>query len=299
MARKIFMSVLGSTNYRECTYFDLGFRSKSTRFIQTAMFEKFVCNWGCDDIAYIFLTTGEKGSEIKNWLDNGHINNETKAIIPSKGLKTLLAEMNLKCQIKPVLIKNGDNESEIWENFRIIFDCLQPDDEVYFDVTHGFRSLPMLVLLLTNYTKFLKNIKVASITYGNYEARNEINEAPIIDLTSLSHLQDWTAGANMFIKTGNTKTITELLKNEEIKSLNTFVDEINECRGLDIYNGQSAINLKNDLKKVNIHNHSFEELLDQIEKKVEHFKIKDIVNGFRAVDFCIQHQLIQQGVTLL
>ena len=301
MARKVFMSVLGATNYQECQYADYqtGFKSSKTRFVQVAMFEKFVCGWTANDIAYIFLTSGEKGSERKNWFDDGHINRDTKKVIPLCGLQKLLKDLNPSCKIEPVFIKNGDIETEIWENFRTIFNCLQPNDEVYFDITHGFRSLPMLTLVLNNYSKFLKNIKVASITYGNYEARNEVNEAPIIDLIPLSQLQDWTAAANMFIKTGNPKSISELLKNEEINSLNSFVDEINECRGLDIYYGKSAIDLKNDLERVNIHNHSFKELLDKVGEKVNLFKPNDIINGFRAVDFCIQYQLIQQGVTLI
>lgn len=301
MTRKVFMSVLGATNYQECQYveYQTGFKSSKTRFIQVTMFEKFVREWTANDIAYILLTSGKKGSEMKNWFDNGHCKYGTEELIVSTGLHKLLANMNLPCRIEPVYIKNGDDENEIWENFRTIFDCLKPNDEVYFDITHGFRSLPMLVLVLNNYSKFLKDIKIASITYGNYEARNELNEAPIIDLTSLSELQDWTAAANMFITTGNTKSITELLKNEDIKSLNDFVDEINECRGLEIYNGKSAINLKNNLKKFNVHNNSFKELLDKIGEKVDHFEPNDIVNGFRAVDFCIQHQLIQQGVTIL
>lgn len=301
MARKVFISVLGATNYKECQYVDTrsNFKSSNTRFIQVAMFEKFITNWSSDDIAFIFLTTGNRGSEKKNWLDDGHFKYDSDEVIPSVGLQKLLEGLKPPCKIKPVQIKNGDNEAEIWENFRVIFNCLQQGDEVYFDVTHGFRSLPMLVLILNNYSKFLKNIKVASISYGNYEAKSENNEAPIINLTPLSELQDWTAAANMFISTGKTNSISALLESENVGSLNTFVDEINECRGMDIYSGQSALKLKNDLSKINISNHSFKELLEKIERKVENFASNDILNGFRAVDFCIQHQLIQQGVTLL
>ncbi len=301
MSRKVFISVLGATNYKECQYVDTqsNFKSSKTRFIQVAMFEKFVMNWSSNDIAFIFLTAGNKGSEKKSWLDDGHVKNDTGEVIPSIGLQKLLEKLKPPCEIKPVKIKNGDTEAEIWENFRIIFNCLQQGDEVYFDVTHGFRPLPMLVLVLNNYSKFLKNIKVASITYGNFDARNERNEAPIMNLTPLSELQDWTAAANMFISTGKTNSISTLLETENIGSLDTFVDEINECRGRDIYSGQSALNLKRDLKKINIKNHSFRELLEKIERKVESFALNDILNGFRAVEFCIQHQLVQQGVTLL
>lgn len=292
------MSVLGATNYTECIYFDDEFRSSPTRFIQIAMFEKKAISWTEKDVAYIFLTGGEKGSWARNWNDNGHKKFGSDETIPSMGLKSLCSQMNLPFPIVPVKIKNGDNESEIWKNFRIIFDNLQPDDEVFFDVTHGFRSIPMLVLVLNNYSKFLKNIRIKSITYGNYEARNEKNEAPIISLNFISELQDWTSAANMFIETGRTSKLSQLLKPEGIISLDNFAQEIFECRGISINKGESATDLKNELNALE-KNHSFKEITQKIAEKVEPFTTNNLLNGFKAVEFCIQHHLIQQGVTLL
>ena len=301
MARKVFMSVLGSTNYQECQYVDhqSNFKSSNTRFVQVAMFEKLVCNWSPNDVAFIFLTTGSKGSEQKNWFDNGHCKFGTNEVIPSTGLQKLLNDLNLPCAIKPIPIRNGDNEEEVWKNFRTIFDCLLPGDEVYFDITHGFRSLPMLTLVLNNYSKFLKNIKVASITYGNYEARNHQNEAPIINLTFLSELQDWTTAAKMFITTGRTNDIVNLIGKEQVPALNDFINEINECRGANIYSGYTAEKVKVEFKQLGIEHHIFKELLKKVEQKATSYQPNDILNGFRAVEFCIQHQQIQQGITLL
>ena len=61
-------------------------------------------------------------------------------------------------------------------------------------ITHAFRYLPMLVLVLANYAKFLKNVTVKSLTYGNYEAREGTN-APIVNLLPIAALQDWTTAA--------------------------------------------------------------------------------------------------------
>ncbi len=301
MARKVFMSVLGSTNYQECQYVDhhSNFKSSNTRFVQVAMFERLVCHWSSSDIAFILLTTGSKGSEKKNWLDNGHLKFGTNEIIPSNGLKSLLTELETSCKIEPVPIKNGDNESEIWENFRTIFNCLQHGDEVYFDITHGFRSLPMLVLVLNNYSKLLKNIKVASITYGNYEARNIQNEAPIINLTSLSELQDRANAAKMFITAGRTNEIVNLIGSEKVPALNDFISEINECRGIQIFSGETAEKVKLEFKRLGIENHIFKDLLKKVEQKATNYRPNDILNGFRAVEFCIQHQQIQQGITFI
>ena len=301
MARKVFMSVLGSTPYQECCYVDANelFKSSRTKYIQIAMLEKLKKDWNSSDIAYIFVTGGDKGSEKKNWIDDGHCKNGTNETIKSKGLNSLIEELHIELKVQPIKIKNADNESEIWDNFRIIYDCLQPDDEVYFDVTHGFRSLPMMVMVLNNYSKFLKGIKVKSISYGNYEARNELNEAPIIDLILLSNLQDWTSAANMFFQTGRTTEITQLINQEEFKALDEFVKEIAECRGVSIFSGLTAKRVMEELNSINIQDHVYKELLNKVNEKVSKFELDDLLNGFRAVEFCIQYNLIQQGITLL
>ena len=39
--------------------------------------------------------------------------------------------------------------------------------------------------------------------------------------------------------------------------------------------------------------------MDKINTKIEGFKDNDIKNGFKAVEWCIDHDLIQQGITIL
>ena len=101
----------------------------------------------------------------------------------------------------------------------------------------------------------MKRATVASITYGNYEARNlDTNEAQIIDLTSLSTLLDWNYAAGEFINNGNISPMVELsnsvispiMRNAEtrskevrelgafLKSLSMFIDELRSCRGKEI-----------------------------------------------------------------
>ena len=57
-------------------------------------------------------------------------------------------------------IGKGENEGEIWAIFQKIYDVLEENDEVTFDVTHSYRFLPILGLLLLQHAKFLKNINI-------------------------------------------------------------------------------------------------------------------------------------------
>ena len=136
---------------------------------------------------------------------------------------------------KSIEIKKGENEEEIWDIFQKIYDVLEENDEVTFDVTHSYRFLPILGLLLLQHAKFLKNIKVEKLCYGafemKYKIKNENEEmevSPIMDLTSFSKLQDWSLSGYSFVKTGMAANFTDLAKKEfKSTSKNIDMDKIN------------------------------------------------------------------------
>lgn len=307
MARKVFLSVLGSTDYGICSYVSekSGFKSKPVRFVQEAVLELIRGdNWGSGDIGFVFVTGGKKGSSVKNWFDNGHRDRETDEPLEREGLKSRIEKMNLPFEIIPVPIEDGNDEKEIWKVFWKIFDCLQERDNIYIDITHGFRFLPMLILVLSNYARFLKNANTCHISYGNFEGRNkETNESKIIDLMTLVKLQNWTNGANQFISSGTVQGFTSLLENTSLtESMKEFTDSFLGSRGVDIWEGTSALRLSTELSNIEIKHfpEPFKPILDKIKQKVTPFENGNLIErGIAAVKYCEEHNLIQQGITLL
>jgi hypothetical protein len=180
----------------------------------------------------------------------------------------------------------------------------------------------MLLMVLLNYGKFLKKINVKAITYGNFEGRNkQNNNSEIIDLTSFSLLQDWTSAANEFIYFGSVKKISSLSLQEikpllieskgsdenlnSLRKLNTllpkFVSNIQTNRGVYIVEnteGKSIVELLNQIKGITIK--PLIPLLEVISKKMDDFSSEnDIRNGIKAVRWCLDHGLTQQGITIL
>ena len=208
MARKVFISFLGTGGYSNGRYSHGKYLSPETRFIQVATLQYInnqISPWRPEDKVVILLT---KSAEKRNWDNYGA---KDKDGFYYRGLKDRLEELQYPFSITPLKdIPIGGTEKEILDIFSTLFDAVEDGDELFFDVTHGFRSLPMLALVMGNYAKFLKKaLKVKSITYGAYEAR-EKNVSPIVNLQVLSELQDWTFAAADYIENGNANRLAKL-----------------------------------------------------------------------------------------
>lgn len=325
MSRKVFISFLGYTNYGACYYCKDDYKSQNVRYIQEATIDYIntLNPWHDNDVALILLT---KGAEKKNWDDNGHVDSKTNVTIIADGLCSRLEKMNLPLQIKPVKdLPDGNNENEIWDIFSRVYGELYDGDEVYFDLTHSFRYLPMLILVLGNYAKFLKNITVRHLYYGNYEGRNKDTcEAQIIDLLPLSSLQDWTFAAGQYLEDGNIDRIAELCNAElspiirdlylsqanadKEKTLKTYIemlkDVINDmrtCRGINIVEGSNIAKMKDYASKVTGVNISpLYPILKRITEELQSFdSVISTQNGFEAAEWCFKKGLYQQAITIL
>ncbi len=343
MARKVFISVLGTGFYDACKYVKDGFMSSETRFIQQATLEYLkVCNnWTTKnadgvvvDRIFILLTDGARE---KNWNKSitSRMNPKTKQVEPYLGLEQILTDMNLPCPVETLRIPDGKNEEEMWTIFNTVYKALKPNDELYFDLTHSYRYLPMLVLVLGNYAKFLKGVKVKHISYGNYEARNpDTNEAPLMDILPLTMLQDWTFAAADLIQNGNIaklqelkeanaltpmlrtkgknnldKRITDESLTNYVDSLQAFLRDMKLCLGPNILNGSNINTIRNFHEQVTgVYDDviaPIPPIIEKIEQSLQKFETTDIMhpeslrNGYEAAKWCYDHQLYQQAATIL
>lgn len=228
--------------------------------------------------------------------------------------------MDLRSQIIPVSICDGKNEDEMWKIFQTTFELIQDGDELYFDLTHSFRYLPMLILVLGNYAKFLKNIRIAHISYGNYEARNE-EGSPIVDLLPLTVLQDWTFAAADFLHNGRSEQLTQLTQqvfkpilrdtrgeDQQAQALRSFSDTLNNitdnlqmCRGLNITKEKDICRLK---KTINQLSEDIIVPLVPVVKRIEQsftnfIPDSNILNGLHAAQWCYDNHMYQQAITIL
>jgi len=310
MAR-VFLSFLGTSNYAECNYYygNKTNRVDKVKYIQEASIRLFCKSWIKHDKVVIFLT---RDARERNWRD---FTFDRQGGSPQEGLENRFRRFNFPMQVIPVDIPHGLDTKDIWHVFSVVLSQLSEKDEVIFDITHAFRFMPMLALSLLNYAKVMKNIKVLRICYGAYEARdNRTNDAPIFDLTSFIELQEWTNAAGALIEYGNPDKIIEMLDYPQYKQHNTLRTIISRIytnftsvRGISLVM-EDYKKLISEIEKLKERLFPpFKQVVDIIKIKFLVFKqpekeinFKDvIINGFHAVDWCVDHKLYQQGFTLL
>ena len=318
MARKVFISVLGTGFYEPCIYGDTG---TPTRFIQEATLLSIGAKeWSSDDTSIVLLTDKARTS---NWevADNKRKDPKTNVAEEYCGLKQRIEGLQLPFKVQEKDIPDGKNEDEMWTIFTTLFGALQDDDELYIDLTHAFRYLPMLVLVLTNYAKFILNgVTIKSVTYGNWEARDG-DHAPIVDLMPIVALQDWTHAAADYLNNGYAKGLKEmtettlhpLMKDEAtrnrdlafIRSFSAAIEKISNerimCRGMDIVEGKnvgSLVRAANQIEEVTVA--PLKPVIDKIIVSVNTADSdSDIKRCIDAAQWCCDKHLYQQAITIL
>lgn len=322
MSRRVFLSVLGVAFYETCRYRKDDFTGSETLFVQKSLLEYLQQqeNWGGDsDLVLMLLTDLARKN---NWDKNlkTRFCAKLQKEVAYQGLEKILLDMNLSYQ--DIAIPDGKDSEQMWEIFEVIFDKLQEGDELYLDITNSFRYLPMLLVVLVNYAKLLKNVKVKAIFYGNYEARDkESNIAPIMDLLPLSVLQDWTLAASDYLRYGQVEKLFELsessllpiLRNTETRTkdaekLRSFVTKLKEmveerttCRGYAIVGSKNVRKLKctaSEIQKVTIV--QLRPIFEKIKQSLNDFDAKEnVLNCIKAAKWCCDNKLYQQATTML
>lgn len=317
---RCYLACLGTSPYVECIYLAPdGRESPVVRFVQEATIRFFCHNWTADDRILIF-TTDEAFQ--KNWQDHGHGDGNL-------GLKSRLEALALAPRLEQVAIPEGRTIEEIWQIFQIIYDKLQEGNRVICDITHAFRSLPMLVLTVLNYARTMKQVTTEGIYYGAFEVLGmpaqvknlplEQRRAPIFDLTPFAALLDWTTAVDRFLAAGDATLARELADKEVrpllrdsrgqdlaaksieriAKGLQKLTEALSTCRGPDlpaiIHGLKEALTQcpRPDLIP------PFGPLLQRLTAKIQEYEQRSAHPFLMAARWCADHNLIQQGYTIL
>lgn len=164
-----FLSFLGTNAYTLCNYFYKDYKIiDSCCYIQEALLTMLKERGIAPDEVIVFTT--QKSYE-ENWIKNKNVESG------KPGLKETLENIKLYQdenvgdinKIRNIMIPEGNSEKELWDIFNIIYNSIDENDELIFDITHSFRFMPMLAFLVLNYARAVKNCRINAVYYGGFE----------------------------------------------------------------------------------------------------------------------------------
>ncbi|MBN2965539.1 TIGR02221 family CRISPR-associated protein, partial [Sulfurospirillum sp. T05] len=129
-----------------------------------------------------------------------------------------------------LILSYAKNDSqEIWQNFYTLLqikDHLQPGDEIYLDITHGFRYMPMLSIFLMQFLMAREESKltIKAAYYGMFgEAVSEV-----LDFKIFFDLLDWAQAIKEFKKYSNATSLIEAMHNSNVDtSVSKLFEQLN------------------------------------------------------------------------
>ncbi|MCX7880665.1 MAG: TIGR02221 family CRISPR-associated protein [Ignavibacteria bacterium] len=264
------LSFLGKGNYEVATY------SFANQKETTSLFPFAFCKFFQIERLYLVMTDESKQKNFNN-------------------LKILFENDGNSCEIYEVLIPFGRNELELWNIFNSIANVLPENSEIYFDITHSFRSLPFIAIAICNYLSIVKNINISKVVYGAYDARDG-DIAPVFDLTPFLELIRWSNAVNQFIKFGNSKELRNLvgeINNQSYKAqvsykpkaLGSFANHLNE-----VTTALAVARIEESLKHANKMLEKLDDVVIDIEKisKIQPLKLLLEKIKERFLGFCVK-----------
>ncbi|AFV75886.1 CRISPR-associated protein DxTHG motif-containing protein [Thermus oshimai JL-2] len=110
----------------------------------------------------------------------------------------------------PIPIPSGSVEEELWAIFEAITEHVPEGAEVVVDISHSFRSQPVLALAALRFLEAAKDVKVSRILYASYDQRAK--RGRFLDLTLFLTLMRWSEATSELVRYGFTRNLATLLK---------------------------------------------------------------------------------------
>jgi CRISPR-associated Csx2 family protein len=213
----------------------------------------------------------------------GHLSSSLKELEGTIDSYLKSVYQNAEGGSKIKIIKYGRNDSELTENMDLLMqleDKINNKDEIYIDITHSFRSIPIFLYVIMDLLQTVsdKDIKIKGVYYGMYALTEEdIKQVPIVDISQVLNISKWDKAAENFIKYGDGKELAKLTK-QQYPEISEMLLDISESLSInDIREFNNQINDFMELlnSKQNIISPPFKYIYPYLKKFAEKFSTLD------------------------
>lgn len=304
---KIFISFLGTgmgdpdlvtPGYNEVIYlFEDGTPSQMTRFAQRAIIEKH----GAQSFERICLLMTEQSKKRHRQL--------------------LVDELaSIGCSVETQIeeddsITTNQNAEQQWEWFHALQKLIKDGDEVIFDFTHGFRSVPIIFSTAISFLQKVKRFELLHAYYGYVDQKAQKNE--IIDMAKFYRINEWADGISRLVDTADASKLASLAEENKadgfsalndpklVKALRDLTDLI---KNIDVNNigekADEALSLIQQKRKKC--SGADKQLLDMVIDKFEklainnnHYNLSYFQLQLVLADMLLKHGLFMQAFTVM
>lgn len=185
---------------------------------------------------------------------------------------------------KKVIIPYGMNTQEFWSMFDTIAKLPVEKSEIYFDVTHGFRSIPIFISTLLNFFTKVKKAEVKGVYYGIWDATSQNNGiTPVVNILPLLEMNEIIDAFTIFKEYSDGRRVANFLSKQfqaipnDQKRYFKKIQELN--RELDFYSktvGFSALEF-------------YHQTLDEIKQLIQEIEGNEQIRQyFKTVGYIIE-----------
>lgn len=169
--------------------------------------------------------------------------------------KEALAE---RVKYEPVRIPAGQTEEELWQIFNAIVDSIPEGAELIIDISHGFRSQPILALAAVQFLQVVKGVRVHTVLYGFYDPTTQ--KGSFFDLKGFLDLMEWAQATRDLLEHGEGLRLQKLLRDihshsykvegpkaKKLTSVGEALDKVEDA--LDLLRVEEALSSAHELLK--------------------------------------------------
>ncbi|MDY6853456.1 MAG: TIGR02221 family CRISPR-associated protein [Thermodesulfobacteriota bacterium] len=126
-------------------------------------------------------------------------------------------------ELENQLLKTGANEVSYiiisedmtpegqWEWFERILNHIEYGDELTIDLTHGYRSIPIVFSTAINFLQKSRGIILNAVYYGAYDKNRKLS--PIINMKDFYIINEWADAVSRLVEDADARKLAEVAEN--------------------------------------------------------------------------------------
>jgi len=232
-------------------------------------------------------------------------------------LESQLIQIGAK-NISHLIISEEMAPESQWKWFEQVLDLIKRDDKLTIDLTHGYRSIPIIFSTAINFLQKAKNITLKAVYYGAYEKNKKL--VPIIDMKDFYIINEWAEAVSRLVEDADARKLAEISRKAPEFQVKELADEsliksfealTNTVRNVDINNVDDKANTTMKLVEERIRDASVtgKILLKMVINKFDSLSTKEPVSGkydkayfhiqLEIISLLLDHKLFMQAYTVM